>query len=164
MSARTRRIVTRFMAVQYRIYNRLRPRSAFEAATRPGTATDFGSFRGHRQCLLVTFKRSGEPVPVPVNFGLLDDHTLYIRTEPRSAKVKRLANDPHVRVCPCNFRGKPLRPMVDATARALPESACTQAHEVIAQNWDLPSRFLERSLDRFGLEVVYLEVTCRPSA
>src|SRR5205807_1092134 len=91
------------IALQYKIYDRMRHRAAFEVAKVPGAAPDFEGFRRFRQCLVVTFKRSGEPVPAPVNFGLSADGRLYFRTEADVAKVRRLRRDPHVRVCPCTF-------------------------------------------------------------
>ena len=62
---------------------------------------------GHKYCLLVTYKRSGEGVRTPVWFGL-GDGKLYVRSEADVAKVKRIRNDQRVRVAPCTVRGKPL--------------------------------------------------------
>ncbi len=48
-------------------------------------------------------------------------------------------------------------------ARILPESEQAHAHKVIAANWSLPMKLLERSLDRageaFGAPTTYIEVT-----
>src|SRR5918999_1140222 len=105
------------MAAQYGLYDRMRHRRAFEIGRGGGAEIDFPSFRDARQCLIVTFKRSGEAVPTPVNFGLSDDGRLYFRSEPHVAKIRRLRHDPRVRVCPCSFRGKPRGAMVEGTAR-----------------------------------------------
>ena len=147
------------MAVQNRLFDRLRHRRAFEAARETGTAGDFSHFRGVRQCVIVTFRKSGEPVPTPVNFGLADDRTLLFRTEPHVGKLKRLRRDPHVRVFPCNLRGKPLGAVVEGTARVLPDSERERADGVISGNWDAPTKIVERGYDRIGIEMVYLEVT-----
>src|SRR3954447_20611988 len=103
--------MSRLMDLQYKVYDRARHPRAFEVARAQGTASDFSALRGARQALVVTFKRSGEPVPTPVNFGLDDQGRLYFRCEPDVAKIRRLGRDPHVRVGPCNIRGKPLGPM-----------------------------------------------------
>ncbi|HEX2084436.1 MAG TPA: hypothetical protein VHF89_02025, partial [Solirubrobacteraceae bacterium] len=81
MTGERRSLASRYMALQNKLFDRMRHRRAFEAARDPGTATDFAHFRGARQCVVVTFRRSGEPVPTPVNFGLADDRTLLFRTE-----------------------------------------------------------------------------------
>ena len=56
----------RLAALSNRFYDRMRHRDAYTAARGPATAEGFGALRGHKYCLLVTYKRSGEPVPTPV--------------------------------------------------------------------------------------------------
>jgi PPOX class probable F420-dependent enzyme len=148
--------------LQYRVLDRMRDRRAFESAARPGTARDLNGFRGARQCLVTTFRRSGEPVPTPVNFGLSDGR-LYFRSEPRSAKVKRLRRDPHVRVCPCNMRGRPTGEAVEGTARVLEGDAAERADAALAGNWTGPMKAMERGFDRLPIEMVYVEVEVRPT-
>jgi PPOX class probable F420-dependent enzyme len=145
-------------ALQYKVLDGLRHRRAFEVARERGTEPDFESLRGHRQCLVVTFRRSGEPVPTPVNFGLSDDGKLYFRSEPRVAKVTRLRRDPHVRVCACNLRGKPLGPLAEGTARVVSESEQERAYSIVAANWRADMKPLELALDRIGIPVLYVEV------
>jgi uncharacterized protein len=144
--------------LQYRMLDRLRHRRAFEVADQPGTAPDFEGLRGARQGLVVTFKRSGEPVPTPVNVGLSEEGRLYFRAEPRSAKVRRIRHDPHVRVCPCNIRGKPTGPVAEGRARVLPQSESARAESAVASNWSLAMKPLERGLDRLPVEMVYVEI------
>jgi uncharacterized protein len=151
----------RLVDLQYRVLDRMRHRKAFEMARRPGTAGDFDGFGGARQCLLVTFKRSGEPVPTPVNFGLAAGR-LYFRSEPRSAKVGRIRRDPRVRVCPCNLRGKPTGATVEGTARVLAGEEAERADAALAGNWTKSMKAMERGLDRLPIEIVYVEV--EPSA
>jgi PPOX class probable F420-dependent enzyme len=144
--------------LQNRFLDRLRHPAAFEIAGRPGTSSDFSSFRSRRQCLLVTFKRSGDAVPSPVNFGLSDDGLIYLRCEPDSAKVKRMKRDPHVRVCACSFRGKPLGPLAEGTARVLAAAEAERAHDIVAANWDLFNRIYEGTIDRMNTPITYVEV------
>jgi uncharacterized protein len=149
---------SRFMAVQYRLFRLMRHRRAFETPAEHGTAPDFTAFAGARQCLLVTFKRSGEPVPTPVNFGLSDDGLLYFRTEPHVAKVRRLQHDPRVRVCPCNLRGKPTGAFVEATARVVAPTENERAHEIVAANWRADMRLAELGMDGVGVPMLYVQV------
>jgi uncharacterized protein len=147
----------RLVDLQYRVLDRMRHREAFEVGRRPGTAADLDGLRGARQCLVVTFKRSGEPVPTPVNFGLSSGR-LYFRSEPRSAKVRRIRRDPHVRVCPCNLRGRPTGAMAEGTARVLSGEAAERADAALAGNWTTSMKVMERGLDRLPIEMVYVEV------
>jgi len=144
--------------LQNRFLDRLRHPAAFEIAGGPGISSDFSPFRGRRQCLLVTFKRSGDAVPSPVNFGLSDDGLIYLRCDPDSAKVKRMKRDPHVRVCACSFRGKPLGPLVEGTARVLEGSEAERAHEIVAANWDFFNRLYEGAVDRMNTPITYVQV------
>ena len=153
--------VDRMEALQNRFLDSIRHKDAFEIAKQPGTIGDFSSFRGKRQALLVTFKRSGDAVPSPVNFGLSGAGLLYFRCDPGSAKVKRMKNNARVRVCACSFRGKPLGPLVEGTARILDGAEAERARAIVAANWDLFNRIFEGAVDRMNVPITFVEV--RPS-
>jgi hypothetical protein len=146
------------MALAYKLFGRIRHRRAFDTPEQHGSASDFAAFAAARQCLLVTFKRSGEPVPTPVNFGLAEGK-LYFRTEPHVAKVKRIQNQPLVRVCPCNLRGKPTGPFVQAHARALTPGEDAAARAAVAGNWRADMKLAELGMDRVGVPMLYIELT-----
>jgi len=148
----------RLADLQYRLLDRIRHRDAFAAARTAGTATDLSGLAGHHTCLLVTHKRSGEPVPSPVLFGL-SEGKLYLRTEARSAKIKRIANDPRVLVGPCNFRGKPLGDLVRGVARVLPATEHAEAYAVLRANYRTSDRMFESALDRLPIDLAYVELT-----
>ena len=152
-------MIKRLAKMQYRFYDRMRHPEAFRVARQAGAARDLEGLRGHHYCLVVTFKRSGEPVPTPVLFGLADGK-LYFRTEPQVGKMRRIGNDPHVRVGPCNWRGKPLGALVDGTARVLPADEET-AYAALRANYTFGQRLYESGLDRLPIEMVYVEVVPR---
>ena len=64
---------------------------------------------------LETFKKNGQGVKTPIWFVLHRD-AFYVYTEADSWKVKRIRNNPRVRVAVCNFRGDIKGPWLDATA------------------------------------------------
>ena len=72
-------------------------------------------FGGQKYISLETFKKNGQGVKTPVWFVLHDD-ALYLYTEADSWKVKRIRNNPQVRVAVCNVRGVVMGPWLDATA------------------------------------------------
>jgi PPOX class probable F420-dependent enzyme len=154
--------VDRVESLQNKFLDSIRHKAAFEIARHEGIKADFSSFRGRRQALLVTFKRSGDAVPSPVNFGLSGDGLLYFRCDPGAAKVKRIKNDPHVRICACSFRGKPLGPLVEGTARILDGAEAEHAHDIVAANWDFFNRLYEGAVDRMDVAITYVEV--RPAS
>jgi PPOX class probable F420-dependent enzyme len=54
---------------------------------------------------LATRRRDGRLVETPVWFAVHDGR-IYVFTESRAGKVKRLRNFPEIRIAPCNVRGK----------------------------------------------------------
>jgi PPOX class probable F420-dependent enzyme len=150
-------VIKRLARLQYRFYDRMRHPDAFRTAREPGAASNLEALRGHHYCLVVTFRRSGEPVPTAVLFGLADGK-LYFRTEPDVGKVKRIRNDARVRVGPCNWRGKPLGPLVEGTARVLPAAEKATAYAALRANYTFGQRLYEGALDRLPVEIVYVEV------
>jgi PPOX class probable F420-dependent enzyme len=72
-------------------------------------------FRRPKYISLETFKKNGQGVKTPVWFVLHND-ALYAYTEADSWKVKRIRNQPRVRVAVCNIRGGVKGPWLDATA------------------------------------------------
>jgi PPOX class probable F420-dependent enzyme len=122
------------------------------------TTSGFGHLEGRKHCLLVTFRRSGEPVPTPVWFGL-DADKVYARSEARVGKVKRIRANPRVLVAPCDNRGKPLGPAAEGTARILPPEREEDAERAIQSNFGLGRKFYEGVAMNVGPEGVYLEVS-----
>lgn len=119
----------------------------------------FEHLRGHKYCLLVTYKHSGDGVPTPVWFGLGDDGNVYVRTETDVAKVRRIRNDPRVRVAPCTLRGKPLGPPAEGQARVLHESSDNERAEAALQaNYGFGRKVYEGLGSRLGVVTVYLEI------
>jgi PPOX class probable F420-dependent enzyme len=146
-------------SVRNRFYHWIRHTSAHSPAGEEQTITGFGHLRSHKSCLLVTYKRSCEAVRTPVWFGL-GDGKLYVRSEAAAAKVKRIRNDPHVRIAPCTVRGKPLGPPAEGLGRALERSGDEeQAEAALRHNYGLGRKIYERAGGALGTETVYLEIT-----
>ena len=72
-------------------------------------------FDGQNYASLETFKKNGQGVKTPVWF-VLHKNALFVYTEADSWKVKRIRNNPRVRVALCTMRGHIKGPWLDATA------------------------------------------------
>jgi uncharacterized protein len=141
-----------------RVYDRMRHRSARSVAEEPGTVQGFDHLRRHKYCVLVSYKRNGEPVPTPVWFGL-SDGKLYVRSEADVAKVRRIRNDSRVRVAPCTVRGRPLGPPAEGHARLLDASTEEERAEAALQgNYGLGRRVYEGVGSALSIDAVYLEI------
>jgi uncharacterized protein len=138
-----------------KLYLRIRHPKAWQAET--SSAGNFDSLRGHKYVLLHTFRKSGEAVPTPVWFGLADGK-LYFRTYADAAKIKRIRSRPRVLVGPCDVRGKPKGPMVEARARVLGPEEEGRAEHAIQSNYGLFRRIYEGG---FAMKVAgaYVEIT-----
>jgi len=71
---------------------------------------------------LETFRKSGEGVPTPV-WVVAEDGKLYVWTVDGSGKVKRMRNNPRVRIAISDSRGKLKSDWVEAQARVLDDPA-----------------------------------------
>ena len=142
-----------------RFYHWIRDPSAHSLAREGRTVSGFEHLRGHKYCLLVTHRRSGEAVPTPVWFGL-GDGRLYVRTEADAAKVKRVGSDPRTLVAPCSARGKPLGLPAEGRARVLKDPGEERDAEAALQaNYGLGRRVYEGAGGVLGTAAVYLEIT-----
>jgi PPOX class probable F420-dependent enzyme len=142
------------------VYGRMRHADAWSSATAEPLSpqTGFDSLQGHKYCLLTTFRKSGEPVPTPVWFGLADGKA-YFRTEAAVGKVKRIRNNPRVRVAPCTLRGRPLGPPAEGMARVLGPEGADRAERAISANYGLFRRIYEAVGQRLSsIDQVYVEV------
>ena len=71
---------------------------------------------------LATFRRSGRAVETPVWFAARDGR-LYVFSEARAGKVKRLRNDPRIRVAPCSVRGRVTGDWIDGRGQRVEDPA-----------------------------------------
>jgi uncharacterized protein len=153
-----------FTRLSDKLYLRLRHRGAWDSATAEAAdpARGFESLRGKQYALLTTFRKSGEPVPTPVWFGVGEDGKLYVRSERDTGKVKRIRNDGRVRIAPSNFRGKPLGPPVEGRARILPPEEEERAEQAIQSNYGRFRKIYEGAGNRIGIDAVYIAIEPGP--
>jgi PPOX class probable F420-dependent enzyme len=151
-------VVQRLVDAQNHLYERMRHRDAWQLASDRAEAEDFDHLRGHKYAVVVTFRKSGEAVPTAVWFGM-DGGNLYVRTEERSGKVKRIKNDPRVLVAPSSFRANPLGPAAEGRARIVEPDEEDRAERAIRANYGLFRRLYEGVGDRLDADMVYLEIS-----
>jgi uncharacterized protein len=102
------------------------------------TARDL--FPGHRYISLETFRKTGVGVRTPVWFAE-ENNTLYIYTLADSGKIKRIRNNPKVRVAPSDIRGKLLGDWVDGRARILSAADAEHADRLLNRKYALKRLF-----------------------
>lgn len=90
---------------------------------------------------LESFRKNGQAVRTPLWFAE-GDGVLYFYTVAHSYKVKRLRNNPHVRIAPCDVRGKVKGDWIEATARQLDEAEPRRADELLNRKYGWQKRTL----------------------
>ena len=106
--------------------------AAPRATTAPGY---FDAIARHRFVNLATRRKNGEMVATPMWFAVAGD-VMYMNTDQRSWKVKRIRNDPYVTLQPCTSRGK-LRSdeKIEAVAAIVPRDQRASADAVLLDRY-----------------------------
>ena len=105
----------------------------------PSRATS--SFAGHNYISVESFRKNGAGVAVPVWFAE-ENGILYIYSEAASGKVKRIRNNPRVRVARFDIRGKVKGDWAEATARNLEGDEARHADELLNGKYYFTKRLL----------------------
>jgi PPOX class probable F420-dependent enzyme len=92
------------------------------------------AIHGQRYISLATFRKTGVPVYTPVWFAE-QDGKIYVMTNEKLAKVKRIRNNPKVKIAPCTIRGKITGPEFPATARILPAEDSARPRRAIKDKY-----------------------------
>ena len=112
---------------------------------------------GQRYINLITFRKNGAGVSTPVWFGEARGH-LYVMTNGKSGKSKRLRNNPEVRICPATISGKVTGSEFSARVRFLKPDEFQAARKLInAKYWLARVPLLWSKTD------TYLEITPGPA-
>jgi PPOX class probable F420-dependent enzyme len=102
--------------------------------------TALETIRDAKYIALETFRKNGEGVITPV-WQTPEDNKLYVWTEADTWKIKRIRNNPQVRVCASDYKGTPKSDWVDAQADILDTSETeTAQHKRMAAKYGLQFR------------------------
>ncbi|WP_203701897.1 PPOX class F420-dependent oxidoreductase [Asanoa iriomotensis] len=115
---------------------------------------------------LVTFRKDGTGVATPV-WHVVEGDELFVVSEAKAWKVKRVRRDPRAEVTVCDIRGriKPGAPTATGTARVLDEAGTAAARKMLARKY-ISSRvgnWFARVLHLRRPPLVGIAVTLRPA-
>ena len=99
-------------------------------------------FSAQRYVNLETYRRNGEGVRTPLWF-VEDSGVLYMRTPAASAKVKRIRNNPRVRVVPSNVSGNPKGEWIGGEARLIPAEETERVNQLVKRKYGLLKRLID---------------------
>ena len=102
-------------------------------------ANPFAAFEGQKYLSLETFRKNGVGVRTPIWFAAEtaggEAAVLYIYTIGETGKVKRIRNNPRVRVAPCDMRGNVTGEFVEARAEILSGDAAAHGVELLNRKY-----------------------------
>ena len=124
------------------------------------SSNSFAQFANQKYLNMETYRKTGNPVATPVWFAE-ENGTLYIYSLANAGKVKRIRNNPKVRIVPCDMRGKPQGEWVEAKARILDERGATLGHNLLIKKYgwmkrigDVFSKLMQRQRVVIAVDII----------
>ena len=93
-------------------------------------------FKGAKYLSLETFKRDGTAVPTPVWFAE-NDGTFYVYSLADAWKIKRIRNNPKVRIAACDMRGNLKGDWVEAVAHIVDPEEAERGQQLLDKKYGL---------------------------
>jgi PPOX class probable F420-dependent enzyme len=101
--------------------------------------TGLDQFEHQKYLSLESYRKDGRAVATPVWFAE-ESGVFYIYSLADAGKVKRIRNNPHVRIAPCDIRGKLKGSGVDGEALILDPSGAEHGHKLLNQKYGAVKR------------------------
>jgi uncharacterized protein len=119
---------------------------------------NLAQFDGHKYIALETFKKNGQGVSTPVWF-VLHSGAFYVYTEADSWKVKRIRNNPRVRIAVCDIRGNVKGQWLEAQASLIDGEERWTADKLLDKKYFLKKLFnLATKLNRHKRAMIKIQV------
>ena len=96
-------------------------------------------FANKKYLNLETFRKSGVGVATPVWFAE-NGGVLFVYSLADAGKVKRIRNNPRVRIAPCDMRGKLEGEWIEAQARIIAGLEADEANALLTRKYGLLKR------------------------
>jgi uncharacterized protein len=118
---------------------------------------ELSQFSRKQYLALETYRKDGRPVRTPVWFLEDNNRLLYIVTDNKSGKAKRIRNNHSVRIVPCSYKGRPEGKWLDAEATLLEDQGADEIRHILNRKYGLAGkmvRFYHRITRRKEIPVV----------
>jgi PPOX class probable F420-dependent enzyme len=113
------------------------------------TADDkLSQFTGKKHISIETYRKTGDPVRTPVWF-VEENGELFVRTDSDTGKIKRIRNNPKVRVATSNMRGTVKGSWVEGEARIIDPESSKHVFSLLRKKYGIPYRVI-RFTERFS--------------
>ena len=105
-------------------------------------------FTGKKHISIESYRKTGDPVRTPVWF-VEENGELFVRTDSDTGKIKRICNNPRVRVASCNMRGTVKGSWVEGEARIMEPESSEHVFSLLKKKYGMPYRIM-RFTERFS--------------
>jgi PPOX class probable F420-dependent enzyme len=95
----------------------------------------------HKYISIETYRKNGTGVRTPVWF-VVSQGLIYFRTDAKSGKVKRIRNNPHVKIAPCNMGGNVEGDWYEGNAKFSDQAESMIAFSLINKKYGLLTTFI----------------------
>ncbi|MCI0487324.1 MAG: PPOX class F420-dependent oxidoreductase [Blastocatellia bacterium] len=96
-------------------------------------------FANQKYINLESYRKNGRAVQTPVWFAE-EDGVFYVYSLADAGKVKRIRNNPRVRVVPCSARGRPKGEWVEAKATIVDGAEAELGHKLLTRKYGIWKR------------------------
>ena len=95
----------------------------------------------HKYISIETYRKNGTGVRTPIWF-VVNQGLIYFRTDANSGKVKRIRNNPHVKIAPCNMSGNVEGDWYEGKAKFSDQAESMIAFSLINKKYGLLTTFI----------------------
>ena len=121
------------------------------------TRDTLARFANQRYVNLESFRKNGQGMRTPLWF-VEAQGVLYMRTPAQSAKVKRIRNNPRVRIVPSDMRGNPKGVWIDGEATLIEAAEAEWVNQLIKRKYGLFKRLIDIRSRLKGTQCVVIAV------
>jgi PPOX class probable F420-dependent enzyme len=122
--------------------------STVEQSPLSAAGDKLSQFAGKKHISLETYRKTGDPARTPVWF-VEENGELFVRTDSDTGKIKRIRNNPRVRIATCNMRGTVKGTWIDAEARMIEPESSEHIFSLLRKKYGMPYRLM-RFAERFS--------------
>jgi PPOX class probable F420-dependent enzyme len=105
------------------------------------TNNNISQFLNQKYINLETYRRNGEAVRTTVWF-VMDAGTIYIRTDMNSGKVKRIKNNPNIRITPSGARGQLKGKWIEGKIKMAGSLELEHANQLLEQKYGIQGKII----------------------
>ena len=146
-----------------RLYNRRVTPPPFASLLATTSAAVLTPLRGHKYAVLVSFRRTGEPVPSPIWVAVDTQGRAYVQTGHASGKVKRIRNNSQVLIA-ASTRGANQRVRSCRERPGFCRREWAHSETTLASNFGLGRWLYLRAFRTSDDALAYVEITPRDAS